>query len=87
MTTTNDATTTAEKATDLLTAVEIANFMGVSPKSLRRFIRNQDAACGKGNRYGFTADEAKALIRDFNNRPVRTTAETRSADEVAALLA
>jgi len=75
------------ESTEMLTAPEIAAHMGVSPKALRRFIRSQDAACGAGKRYGFTPDEAKALIRAFADRPARATATNRSADEVAALLA
>lgn len=78
---------TENQTGDLLTAPEIARHIGVNPKALRRFIRDQDAACGKGNRYGFTADEARALIRDFNNRPRKAATANRSADEIAALLA
>lgn len=82
--TNSEPETTSEAPT--LTSSEVATFLGVSPKVLRRYIRNSGAACGKGNRYGFSAEEAKALIESFKARPQRSAATTRSAEELAELL-
>jgi len=80
-----EATEVAEE-TATLTATELATYLGVSPKALRRFIRSTGSACGAGNRYGFSPDEAKALAEAFANRPTKGDASNRSADEVAELL-
>lgn len=81
--------TEASEGAATVTATEIATHLGINPKALRRFLRSDASplgACGKGNRYGFSPDEAKVLIAAFAARPTKATAATRTAEELAELL-
>lgn len=73
------------------TAKELALLAGTDAKTFRRYVRAQAAsttpivhACGQGNRYGFSQEDAHALVEGFaawrrtNGRkdaPARTLAE------------
>jgi hypothetical protein len=76
------------------TAKEMAALCGTDPKTFRRYVRAQathdDAiasACGQGNRYGFDAEQARALRDGFaawaaskgTHAPERTLAELEDA--------
>lgn len=83
-------TDTNATITNDITAKELALLAGVNAKAFRRFIRATDSGCGKGNRYGFSPSEAKALLAGFKaaqaNR-ASTAQPTRTAEELEALLA
>jgi hypothetical protein len=76
------------------TASEIAEQAGVDGKTFRSFVRRQAShanaivsACGQGNRYDFSADEALALLDAFATQGnVKHSQPKRSAESVADLL-
>lgn len=51
---------------DMITPIELAKEMGISPKNLRRFMRSiTDDRAGRGNRWTFDRETADMIIARY----------------------
>lgn len=69
------------------TPKELATQAGTDAKRMRAYMRSQGYACGQGNRYALSVDEAHAIIEGFAAKGARKAhAPERTPEEVSALL-
>jgi len=53
------------KSAKTLTTRDIAEELGIAPKALRVWLRQQDRGVGRGKEYRFTPKQAAKIIRQY----------------------